>query len=92
MKTGAPAPEKIAEAFAGFSDLGVTAGVIGHDAAPPPAKWILKPPMDDGGMSVAGADSRSPNRRRVAGMAHFAGLDVSIEETAVCVVDDQERC
>ena len=22
-------------------------------------------------------------------MAHFAGLDVSIEETAVCVVDDQ---
>ena len=23
-------------------------------------------------------------------MAHFAGLDVSIEETAVCVVDDQE--
>ena len=22
-------------------------------------------------------------------MAHFAGLDVSIDETAVCVVDDQ---
>ena len=22
-------------------------------------------------------------------MAHFAGLDVSIEETAICVVDDQ---
>ena len=40
-------------------------------------------------MAVTGADSRLPRRRKVAAMAHFAGLDVSIEETAVCVVDDQ---
>jgi transposase len=45
--------------------------------------------LDGGKLSVIGADSRPPKRRRKAAMAHFAGLDVSIEETAVCVVDDQ---
>ena len=66
-----------------------TAGVIGHDAS------SLGPKCDDtsvaggGKLSIAGADSRPPKRRRMTAMAHFAGLDVSIEETALCVVDDQ---
>jgi transposase len=45
--------------------------------------------LDVGKLSVIGADSRPPKRRRMAAMAHFAGLGVSIEETAMCVVDDQ---
>ena len=40
-------------------------------------------------MAVTGAHSQPPRRRKVAAMAHFAGLDVPIEETAVCFVDDQ---
>jgi len=42
--------------------------------------------LDGEKLSVTGADPRPPKRRRTAVMAHFAGLDVSIEETAVCVV------
>jgi transposase len=45
--------------------------------------------LDGEKLSVTGADPRPPKRRRTAAMAHFAGLDVSIEETAVCVVDEQ---
>ena len=64
------------------------AGVIGHETAPEPPKRTRKP-SSSGTLAVTGADPRPPKRRRVAAMAHFAGLDVSIEETAVCVVDDQ---
>ena len=65
-----------------------TAGVIGHDASPLGPKCDHLPIAGEGKLSIAGADSRPPKRRMTA-MAHFAGLDVSIEETAVCVVDDQ---
>ena len=40
-------------------------------------------------MAVTGAASQPPRRRKVAAMAHFAALDVPIEETAMCFVDDQ---
>ncbi len=66
-----------------------TAGVIGHDASPPGPKCDHRPIADEGKLSIAVADSRPPKRRRMTAMAHFAGLDVSIDETAVCVVDDQ---
>jgi hypothetical protein len=32
-------------------------------------------------MVATGADSWPPKRRKMAAMAHFAGLDVSIKET-----------
>ncbi len=66
----------------------MSAGVIGHDT-PARSKRTRKPPLDGGKLSVTGADPRPPKRRRMAAIAHFARLDVSIEETAACVVDDQ---
>jgi hypothetical protein len=74
--------------FGGYRDGSATAGVIGHDPPQPPER-AFKPRLDGEKMAVTGADSRPPKRRRMTAMAHFAGLDVSIEETAVCVVDEQ---
>jgi transposase len=45
--------------------------------------------LDGEKIAVTGADARPPRRRKEAAMAYFAGLDVSIEETGVCVVDEQ---
>jgi len=44
--------------------------------------------LDGEKLSVTGAAPRPLKRRRTAAMSQFAGLDVSIDEAAVCVVDE----
>jgi transposase len=61
------------------------AGVIGHDERPAP-KLSIAGASAAAGLSRVGAASAPVKRRRTT-MECFAGLDVSMDETAICVVD-----
>ena len=62
-----------------------TAGVIGHDQDLAPERKFARRSVT-AESSIAGA-AVAPKKRRRRAMECFAGLDVSIEETAICVVD-----